>query len=291
MTNACAWYGEPALKEAAMAQLREHRRLDQITQGTYWREGRGCHLGCLTHLNEDAHAGAERLFNFPQPVSHFLERVFESLPKSDAPAWVINSTEAIPVGADLSLVVNQIDLWILRDSDLLHVTDENRKGIQTVIDLHIKTIHGELVSAEEWSAARSAAYLAAQLAAESAARSAARSAAHLAAHLAARSAAYSAARSAAESAAYLAAQSAAESAAYSAAQSAAESAAYSAARSAAWRKIASQAIKIFSSLPIISCPACEESISTSLNFLRTKGVATNRHQSQFPNLSNSNANF
>lgn len=40
-----AWHGEPGLKSAALERLREHRRLEEITQRVYWQGGRGCHQG------------------------------------------------------------------------------------------------------------------------------------------------------------------------------------------------------------------------------------------------------
>ncbi len=44
-----AFHGEQLLKQAVMDRLYEHQRLDQIVQGVYWEQGRGCHLGCITH--------------------------------------------------------------------------------------------------------------------------------------------------------------------------------------------------------------------------------------------------
>ena len=98
-----AWYGEPELKAEVMRRLHEDQELDRIAQAIYWEDGRGCHLGCLTRRNEGAHAATERMFAIPERIAYWLETVFEGLPTSDAPQWVIDSTDAIPVGADLSL--------------------------------------------------------------------------------------------------------------------------------------------------------------------------------------------
>lgn len=107
-----AWHGEPGLKAAAMERLREHRRLDEITQGQYFVDGRGCHLGCLTHDNDDAYEAAERLFGIEWDIAYWLESVFEGLPKSMCAAWVLDATEAIPVGADLSGCSDKMRPWL-----------------------------------------------------------------------------------------------------------------------------------------------------------------------------------
>ena len=200
-----AFHGEKDLKLAVLNRLREHRRLDQITQGIYFNETefRGCHLGCITHSNENTHGLAERLFGIEERVGYWLEAVFEGLPKEECAAWVVESIEAIPVGADLSKCHHQFAHWLLTDSGLLTITDINQEAIATVAALHFRAMNGEATSDSEWSAAGSAAWRAA--------RSAARSA---------------------------------ESAAWSA-ESAARSAAASAAWSAAWHLIAAKSIEIF----------------------------------------------
>ena len=240
-----AFHGEPTLKTAVMHRLREHRRLDTIVQGTYFDKGRGCHLGCITHINDNTHEAAERLFGIERRVGYWLEAVFEGLPQESCAAWVIESTEAIPVGADLSKCHHHLAAWLLGESKLLTITDINRDAIEQVHRLHLAAANGEPLSDEQWSAARSAAEsAAARSAAESAAaRSAARSA-----WSAARSA-WSAARSA-RSAAWSAA--AAESAAvWSAAQSAAWSARSARSARSAWKDIAAKSVEIFRAAPVI----------------------------------------
>ena len=157
-----AWYGEQKLKDAAMNRLREHRRLDQLAQGFYFRndEFRGCHLGCLTHRNEDSHEAAERMFAIPKRVGYWLEIVFENLPKDKCADWVIESTEAIPVGADLSMCHNHFLYWLLGpDSPSADGNDHPivRDSVSQVRELHRLILSGESVTQEKWSAARSAA--------------------------------------------------------------------------------------------------------------------------------------
>ncbi len=216
-----AFHNEPSLKVAVLERAREHRRLDQIAQKLYWDGSRGCWLGCVTHDAKTPHESAERLFGIEQRIGYWVEAVFEGLPKDRCAAWVLESIEALPVGADLSQCHHHFGVWLLSgESGLLTFTDSNRAAIEGVCRLHQRVLAGDPPAASEWSSARSAAWSAA-----SAAWSAARSA-------------ESAAASAAWSAAW-----AAESAAWSA-ESAAWSAAW-AAWSAAWVKIAEKSLEIF----------------------------------------------
>ena len=236
-----AWHGEPELKRAALARVREDQRYDRITQGVYWSDGRGCNLGCLTRHDQNTHEWLERLFGIEQRIGYWLEAVFEGLPEEECSQWVLDSTEAIPVGADMSKCHHHFGAWLMLESGLLHITPQNRACIEEVGRLHRESVTAE-VSRVAWSAARSAAS---------------------AAWSAALSAAWSAALSAA-SAAWSAALSAAWSAALSAA-SAAWSAAWSAAESAAWRKIADKSLEIFRAAPVVSkAPVIEPDIRKEL---------------------------
>ena len=150
-----AWHGNAHLKAFTIERLREHQRLDQIIQGMYSDgKGRGCHLWCLVH--EDApHRSVERLLGIEQSVGHWLEAVFEGLPGDDCAQWVIDSANAIPVGADLSCCHHHFGLW-LPSSGLWTITDVNREVIETVRVLHERAVNGDMPTPDEWSSARAA---------------------------------------------------------------------------------------------------------------------------------------
>lgn len=112
-----AWFGEPALKRAAIARLRAHRKLDELFQGQWWGDGSvfdeprgGCMIGCLTHHGAQCPFEAtEKMFGIPRAAAQALERTFEmSVDVDGAAEWAISSAEAIPVGADLFGVVSRV---------------------------------------------------------------------------------------------------------------------------------------------------------------------------------------
>jgi len=128
-----AWHGEPDLKASVFDRLREDQRMDRIVQGMYWSDGRGCHLGCLTRASSNWHLVAERLFGIEQRIGYWLEAAFEGLPKEQCAQWVLDSTAAIPEGADMSRCHHHLGIWLFNPSTgLLTITDQNRDAIDRV---------------------------------------------------------------------------------------------------------------------------------------------------------------
>lgn len=264
-----AWFNEPELKEAVMQQLRQHKRLDEIVQGSYWRHGKGCHLGCLTHTNNtigSPHAAMERLFGIPNKIPWWLEAVFEGLPIEQAKRWVIESTDAIPVGANLSLAHHSLGVWLFDPQTGINTIDDtNRDAIDLVRSLHCRALNGEVITKFEWSAAK---LMARSVAGESVTESAARSAAGAAAGAAMRSATNSAAESVAgsvkwsvRSAKWLASVN------WSARSEKWLAAVNWSARSEAWKQIAAKSIEIFRNAPIEECELCSELLSDLLAYI------------------------
>ncbi|MHB1950153.1 MAG: hypothetical protein ACYCQK_01610 [Acidiferrobacteraceae bacterium] len=253
-----AWHGEPGLKAAALERLREHRRMDQIVQGLYYDRGRGCQLGCLTHQNEDTHAAAERLFGIEQSIGYWLEMVFERLPHEDCAQWVLDSAQAIPVGADMRLCRYALCAWLLGESELLPPSERAKDHVRNVRILNERAARGDIAPEAEWAAARAAAAAAWAPEARSAA---ARAWAARAAWASAWAAAWAAA-CAAEAAADAAAR--ARAARAPAADAEADAVAEAARAAAAWRKIAARSLEIFAAAPVVTGPAIEPEIKREL---------------------------
>ena len=198
-------------KPKIMAQLRAHAKADEIIKGQYWKDGKGCAVGCTIHSGN--HAEYESRFGIPQMLARLEDCIFEGLPNDEAKKWPIRFISAVEPASNLSRVGWQFLHWLLTDEKvnpgINHplVCDAIRRCADVLTPLSTGT---RVDQSAVWSAAGSA---------ESAAWSAAESA---------RSAAWSAAESArsARSAVWSAARSA-ESAAESA-----RSAVWSAARSA-----------------------------------------------------------
>lgn len=250
-----AWFNEPTLKKSVMQQLREHKRLNEIVQGIYWSGekagGRGCHLGCLTHIGATLdggfpYAAVERLFGIPIKVAHWLEEVFEGLPPSDAAEWVIESTDAIPVGADLSLAHHHLASWLLSpQTEINAITDENCEVVAKFQSLHARAASGRDVADSDWIVAEDLAKLTNEDDCQVSAAIVRVSSEWAASQVIYRSM-------------------------YSAGTMVASEEEWMMAMTRAIRKIATKSIEIFRSAPITECEPCFELLSNSLSHMASQ---------------------
>ena len=90
-----------------------HIAADAVVQGEYWKNGRGCFIGCLAHSS-----CAETLtikYGIPVPLVRVLERIFESLNAIEAQQFFADIPAAIAIdGKDLRPVVWQFLAETLR---------------------------------------------------------------------------------------------------------------------------------------------------------------------------------
>jgi hypothetical protein len=149
-----AYHGSEEEKRATLVQLRHHRELDQIVQGTYWEgngDGRGCAVGCLTHDPDGGHKEFPERWGIPVQIAWIIDTIFESLPVDEAKDWPATIMSAIPVGADLSRSWDRFAAWMLRD--LLPVAGVNTPVVEVMVTLFDRAASGDEPSSTEWSEA------------------------------------------------------------------------------------------------------------------------------------------
>ena len=207
-----AYHSDENLKKSVLSQMAAHRKADTLIQRYgYWKDGKGCAVGCLIHSNN--HAEYETRFGIPIYLARLEDGIFERLPVKEAKEWPERFLNAITVGVDLSMVFYKFMHWILVDAQdgvLQYAnTERTKKSIIKIASLYKQYIDGE-ISLADFRAAAAAAYAAAAAAADAAAAYAAAAAAADAAYAAATAAA---AAYAADAAAYAAAYAAAAAAA------------------------------------------------------------------------------
>jgi hypothetical protein len=160
-----AYLNDSKLKERIIAQLQAHYDADEIVQGKYWENGKGCAVGCILHDAEGNHHRFEEELGIPRVIARLMDRIFEGLTNGEAKIFPLEVMRAIPVNADLSNIWNKFALWML--SELLNFAtyQPSKDAIQSVISLYERELKGDKVSTEEWQTARRAAYAAAAAAA------------------------------------------------------------------------------------------------------------------------------
>jgi len=155
MTPLRAFHENPAIKATYLARVRAHREADELIRGTYWEDGKGCAVGCTIHGSD--HSAYERELGIPATLAYLEDQLFESLPTEAAQQWPEHFLEAIPVGADLSLVWPQFAIWLLTDPQAGVIRfsrdDQARHAITGVAGLYQRVCTRQAVSREEWTAA------------------------------------------------------------------------------------------------------------------------------------------
>lgn len=171
-----AWHGSEELKADAVRRMRAHRDADRLRSfGAYvdllYRgEGgdllRGCFHGCLTleKVAQDNkwslplarnivgargwHEETERVWGIHVDAGAVLDMTFEGLPRGPKQAdWAVAITEAIPVGADLSMFPARMvrELCSLNQQFVIRSTcsRELSDWISDLIDLYDTVIAGK----------------------------------------------------------------------------------------------------------------------------------------------------
>ena len=191
-----AYHGDPAIKLKYVGRMRAHQEADELIRGTYWKNGKGCAVGCTVHSPE--HKAYETELGMPEWFALLEDQIFEGMSQKASCRFPMRLLSAIPVGfAEWDRLYHEFCAHIL--SNVCRFDRTAFPDVAAAVDAIVR-LHEQMTEIDDqvWSAARSAASSVARVAASSAARSAARSAAW-AAEKSAESAAVSAASSAAES--------------------------------------------------------------------------------------------
>jgi len=195
-----AWHNSPDLKTQVVDRLRQHRAADEIVHGVYQELDpdtasgyRGCAIGCTLpaqpSYNVDGidqitpgqgwHAQVEAEYGIPATIAHLIDGIFEALPtdRGEHADFAVAVIEAIPVGADLSLVSSRLMLDLLADPQrgMFQLCDEGsdaRTAVEAVAGLYVRRLAGDEPSEEDWDRAAWAAWAAGAAGAAWAARAA-----------------------------------------------------------------------------------------------------------------------
>jgi hypothetical protein len=241
-----AYHGQPDLKAKFLEQIALHEAADRIQHTGYAnfkmngerRFTGGCAVGCsleslrviegLKTIVHSDHTLYERYLGVPQALARLEDRLFENITVKDSLTWPRRFAEAIPIGADVAMVMPRflLDLLTAPDGGVQRRCAKHEKiaaVVKGVSDLYRQWVEmGTKPSATQWREARADAAAAAAAADASAAASADAAAAYAAASAdaaAAYAAAYaadaaSAADAAVDAAAYAAAGQSARTAEY-----------------------------------------------------------------------------
>jgi hypothetical protein len=148
-----AYHGNPDLKGQILEQIAVHRAADEIVQGTYWADGRGCAVGCVLHDPDGGHARYEPEFGIPSVLAHLEDGIFEAISLDQARQWPQRFMDAIQPGADLSNVWSRFAAWMMLDETwgLINVAevDDVKAVIVRVGEAYQRIGQGDTLTAGE----------------------------------------------------------------------------------------------------------------------------------------------
>ena len=158
MQTLLSFHGKQEIKDYYVARVQAHYMADEIIQGVYWQEGKGCAVGCTIH--GDDHGDYEGVLGIPRILARLEDRLFEGMTNSDAKEFPLAFIQAVPVGVDLTPVWKNFLVWMLVDPEtgvIKHANnDEGKKAISDVAAL-IKRSLLEEITPDQYSEVRAAA--------------------------------------------------------------------------------------------------------------------------------------
>jgi hypothetical protein len=177
-------------KDKYVARALSHQKADEIIKGRYWRDGKGCCIGCLAHTDIDAHESLEKQTYTPEWLHRVADQIHEELPDDLMRKRPVRYMSAMPVGLSFDEFEKQIKapfmIFVLQNT-LDNFNHDEYPDVKSTIDDSIALWKRDDIGSDEWSAATYASTYASTYAARSAAwsvvESAARSAASSAAYI------------------------------------------------------------------------------------------------------------
>lgn len=131
-----AFHNKQSIKDKYLARVLAHYKADEIIKGRYWKDGKGCAVGCTIHSSD--YNAYETELGIPEWLARVEDRIFEGLPDKRAKTWPKEFLSAIQVGADLDKIKNPFLVFVLRST--LETFDraqfpQVKTAVNTVIDL------------------------------------------------------------------------------------------------------------------------------------------------------------
>ena len=141
-----AFHNDPALAANIRQQVADHTVADEIIQGKYWENGKGCFIGCIAHGSDPSIV--EQLTGFPLKLTKLAEGIFEGLPNEVAKGFPRRIIESPRIGADLSLVSWKFLHWLIEDVLMELADDKTRAACSPALEIVAAKSRGEEFSSD-----------------------------------------------------------------------------------------------------------------------------------------------
>ena len=156
-----AFHNDPALKSQLLERLKTYAEAGAIINAeNVWKDGKGSPSGCL--LQDGGLASWPERTGMPRAFGAAIDAVARNLGSPEAAGrFAVEWLDAVPVGADMCSVAHALIGWLLTDDEYgiqrLAATEAAEEVVRRVAELHRRGAAGEVPTAAEWGAARTAA--------------------------------------------------------------------------------------------------------------------------------------
>ena len=151
-----AFHGDQKIKDKYVARMKAHIEADELIQGTGYSGVKGCAVGCT--LNKYSHFAYEEELGIPFTIAILEDDIFESLSVENSKSFPLEFLEAVPVGADLSLVYNKMEIFDIEYVMSKIIMDSDKQICSDLILLHKNVIDGIEIEEHSWGKIKDRSY-------------------------------------------------------------------------------------------------------------------------------------
>lgn len=159
MKKLLAFHNKQSIKDKYIKRVEAHVKADEIIKGRYWKNGKGCAVGCTIHGS--SHDKYPKELGISWRIALVEDSLFERMPNEMAKKFPLEFLNAVQVGSDTELVFKKFIMWILGDrkTGLMYIVkDEKQKSfLKRVYDLYKKSLKEE-INQSEWKKLADEAY-------------------------------------------------------------------------------------------------------------------------------------
>ncbi len=166
-----AYHSDPAVKARLLSAIKADQEADAILQGAFLTKNpdnpvgfTGCAVGCAvaafrgTVSVDDWHGELEKDAGIPKQINYIIDGTFENLASEVAPQFVYDVFDAIPVAADLSLVVSNLMLDVLVGEPyglikLPDLANDVKAAVEAIVECYRRRLVGNEPTEREWQVA------------------------------------------------------------------------------------------------------------------------------------------
>lgn len=133
-----AYHGKQKTKDAYVRRIQRHINADNLVHGYRLEPGRGCSVACILNNHDHTYSEVESEIGIPRWSAVLLDMLYENCSNDVWPTIAIDFLNAVDPGQDLSLISNNLKIFILNANiarvENLNISDNRKNSVLQYID-------------------------------------------------------------------------------------------------------------------------------------------------------------